>query len=309
MATRNYGFSRQMYPAGSIVLANAVKHGGMSFSSANTLRERWHIFCNYAQSLGVKKMEAVTREMVIDYGRTLADEVRNGSRSASSAQNLVSCVNTVLTLIPAKNWESISPTKDCEIEKRDFVRTEAPITNAVYEKILERLQDRPREAALVELCREFGLRSKEASLLHVRAALNQAESKGEIRVSIGTKGGRERTVPVTNERQLEALRNAIAASGRDVCLVPKSQTYAAWRNGPMRHAREIIKNYSGTGLHDLRAAFACERYRYLTGENAPAIEGERQADKKIDHLAREQVSSELGHGRTDVTVAYLGSSK
>jgi hypothetical protein len=63
------------------------------------------------------------------------------------------------------------------------------------------------------------------------------------------------------------------------------------------------------GFHDMRAAYACERYQAITGHPAPVITGIRQADKALDKKARILLAQELGHNRTDVVAAYIGSSK
>ncbi len=41
----------------------------------------------------------------------------------------------------------------------------------------------------------------------------------------------------------------------------------------------------------------------------PVIAGQRLANRPIDHHARAQIARELGHGRIDVTAAYIGSAK
>ena len=122
-------------------------------------------------------------------------------------------------------------------------------------------------------------------------------------VSEGTKGGRTREVPITSQRQLEALSRAAIAQGQDRSLIPASESWKGWREGTLRDAREIVKEHTGGGLHDLRAAYACERYEALTGHAAPVVSGERYGD---DREAREQIAEELGHWRADVTTEYLG---
>ncbi len=62
------------------------------------------------------------------------------------------------------------------------------------------------------------------------------------------------------------------------------------------------------GFHDLRAAYACDRYQQLTGYAAPAVVGARLADRETDVSARKIISAELGHGRIDVVAAYVGSA-
>ena len=308
--SRNYGYSRNMYVAGRKVLTAAQTRKEISFSTSATIGERWKAFCDFALEQGVKKMEAVTRELVINYGTKLAREVSAGKQSASTAQNAVSAVNTVLNLVQQKQWKSVLAVKDCGIAKRSYVRVQAPADCSVYERAVERLSDRPREQALIMLCREFGLRAKEASLLRVDKAFEEALAFEKISVEYGTKGGRFREVPITSRSQIQALYQARLAKKRvDDCLLPKGTRLDVWLDGPAQYARNAIKAEGGKGLHDLRAAYACSRYKLLTGHPAPCVAGSRLAPKEVDRKARMTISEELGHGRIDVLTSYVGSSK
>lgn len=61
------------------------------------------------------------------------------------------------------------------------------------------------------------------------------------------------------------------------------------------------------GFHELRAAYACERYEQITQHRAPINGGCcYESDRNLDRDARKHVSYELGHGRIDVVSAYLG---
>ena len=76
-------------------------------------------------------------------------------------------------------------------------------------------------------------------------------------------------------------------------------------NGRAALKRTGIKNY-----HDLRAAYAADRYFEETGHLAPCNNnGRRTTERSIDLQAREIIAEELGHGRTDVLVSYVGSRK
>lgn len=162
-----------------------------------------------------------------------------------------------------------------------------------------------RAGAVVELCRELGLRSKEASLIDARAALAEARERGAVTVDAGTKGGREREVPITSEAQVQALERAAAAQAGDRSMVPEGQSWASWREDELRDARELVQAATGGGLHDLRASYACERYEALTGHAAPCAGGEI-SDRDRDASARLAMAEELGHGRADVTAEYVG---
>jgi len=310
MGKNNYGLkSRDAAKAGQFSLNAAAREGTMSYSTAATVGERWAQFVEWAREEGAKWMEDYSREMVVEYGQELAEKVEAGEISAAYAQNLVSAVNTVMTLATNGKWESVSPTKDCSIAERSAVRDEAPgaLDREAFARALSDVREQvgERAAAVVELAREFGLRSKEASVIDARSAYAEALSRGAVTISEGTKGGREREVPITSERQIEALQRAAEVQGSDKSMIPASESWKSWREGVLREAREIVQQHTGGGLHDLRAAYACERYEALTGHPAPVAGGEI-VDRELDREAREQIAAELGHGRIDVTNEYLG---
>jgi site-specific recombinase XerD len=298
-----------MGKAGQYACNAAATRGEMSYSTAATVGERWGQFVEWAREQGINKMEAIDRDAVIEYGRELAERVSAGEMSPAYAQNLVSAVNSVMSIATGGAWESVSPTKDCNIAERSHVREDAPgaLDREVYSRALDAVRSEvgERAAAVVELCRELGLRSKEASLLDARAALREAESRGVVTIVAGTKGGREREIPITSERQIEALQRAAEAQGRDHSMIPSDQSWREWREGTLRDAREVVQEHTGGGLHDLRAAYACERYEALTGHAAPVAGGEI-ADRDADREARLTIAEELGHGRIDVVSEYIG---
>ncbi|WP_337166123.1 tyrosine-type recombinase/integrase [Vibrio fluvialis] len=308
--SRNFGLgSRDMGTAGQYALNNAAQSGGVSFSTAATNGDRWQSFADWAKEEGVKKMENVTAELVKEYGKELAEKVNSGEMAAATAQNYVSAINSVMAIATQGDWKSVSPTKDCSISERSHVRQDAPgaLDRTAYSRALDavRAEVGERAAAVVELARELGLRSKEASLLDARAALDEAKERGAITVDAGTKGGREREVPITSQAQVQALERAAAAQGGDRSMVPEGQSWASWREGELRDAREVVQEHTGGGLHDLRAAFACQRYETLAGHAAPCT-GAAIQDRDRDAAARLAISEELGHGRADVTSEYVG---
>lgn len=308
--SRNYGLgSRNMGDAGRIALGQACERGELSFSSVDTIADRFEQFAAWAKADGIGRMERIDVDVVATYGLQLAEKVEAGELSAAYAQNLVSAVNTVMALATKGDWQSVSPTKDCGIAERSAIRDEAPgaldrdAYGAAVQAVREELGD--RQSAVVEMARELGLRSKEASLIDARGALQEAQERGAVTVSEGTKGGLEREVPITSPGQLETLQRAAEAQGGDKSMIPSDQTWKAWREGALREARDLVSSHTGGGLHDLRAAYACERYEALTGHAAPAAGGSI-SDRDADREARETIASELGHGRIDVVGEYVG---
>lgn len=89
-------------------------------------------------------------------------------------------------------------------------------------------------------------------------------------------------------------------------LLAPEERYVQFLDRQIRPARELLHAHGLNGFHDLRAAYACERYQQLTGSAAP-VNGGRCADRALDREARQQLSQELGHNRVDVVTAYIGS--
>lgn len=309
---RNFGLgSRDMSKAAKFAANNAVHDGAMGFKHAAEIAREFAQFAAFARDNGVRQMEYITRDLVVHYGEQLADRVSNLEIGQGHAQNAVSAINTVMRLATQSEWKSVSPTRECKIDQRTAIRETPPtgLDRAPLERGLAALSE--RGAAVAELAREFGLRSKESSLFNARVALREAQARGVISVTDGTKGGRPREVTLNPQdaehaaRQLAALERAAAAQGRARAVMPPEQNWKVWREGGLRQIRETLQQHGISRLHDLRSAYACERYQQITGHAAPCLGG--GAPRDIDRAARQQIAQELGHGRTGVTNSYLGA--
>lgn len=305
MAARNLGLgSRQPSTAGKFALADK----NLSFSSAATIAERWNQFAYFMEKNGIRDMKDVGRSTVIEYGRYLANRIGNEEISIPYAQNLISAVNTVMTMATLGTWASVSPTKECGIPERSNIRTTPPsgLNREEFYGAIEKLNAHqlPEGKAVAILARELGLRTKEAALLDSKKALSEAKENKSINITRGTKGGRKRKIPITSETQMRALELSQTIQGNNNCLIPKGITWAKFRSEQLRKTREILQQHGITRLHDLRSAYACERYEQLSGHPAPVLGDTNEG--ALGHMARIQISAELGHGRIDVTNAYLG---
>ena len=121
------------------------------------------------------------------------------------------------------------------------------------------------------------------------------------------KGGRPRTIQISNDRQREELRNAYAlAVENGGSMVPKEKSYVF-------HMRNFEKVTSSLGIgqtHGLRHGYAQNRYFELMGFPCSAVGGIRELtveEKQKDKAIRLQISEELGHSRINITSTYLGS--
>lgn len=304
----NYGLgSRDMAKAGVFACNAAARTGAMSYSTAATVGDRWQKFSEFARSHGVKKLEGVSRELVMAYGKELAES----DLSESYSQNLVSAVNSVMSLATKGTWHAVSPTKECEIEKRSAIRVSTPdgLDRAQFNQVLQEMESSGlgRQAVIADLARNLGLRSKEASLLNANQALRQALTTGSVRITAGTKGGRARALAIS-EAGIQSLKRAATHQGNNRNLIPTGQSWKQWRGGGLRAGREALKSHGIKGLHELRSAYACDRYNQFTGSPAPVISG-KVGDRKLDRIARETIAKELGHGRIDVVAEYVGGRK
>ena len=311
MGAYNYGLgNKDMARAGR----NALSRSGavLSFEGIDALSMRWGRFCSWAGGQGIRRMEKVGRDDVVRYGAELAGLVKSGQMEASTAQNYVSAVNTVMQIARGDRAVSVSPTADCCIAKWSGIATVSlAIGEDEHRQIGERLSE--RLGAILELERYLGLRFKESSLLDASGALKQAFSEGCVRIVDGTKGDRPRVVPITRVEQVAALARAAAVQdGRS--MVPGESRYIDFK-------RACYREFSG--WHGERHAYAQARYEALAGAPCPVAAGVAHGKahhaflaarlgltvgqaKAWDIANRKIIAEELGHGRVAITNAYLG---
>jgi len=149
----------------------------------------------------------------------------------------------------------------------------------------------------------FGLRREEA----IKFQPSYADRGDHLALKGSwTKGGRERTVPITTPEQREVLQAAHHLAGAG-SLIPAHKTYIQ-----QRHVYDgQCKTAGMSHMHGLRHRYAQMRYEELTGWKAPAAGGSSKAQLNAnqrlnDQYARQQISRELGHERLKVTSIYLG---
>ena len=182
------------------------------------------------------------------------------------------------------------------------------------QQIVETLcsRDQMRAAAIVQLTRATGMRLREATLADLSRLSREAALYGKINIQDGTKGGRAgalapRWIAVDNHIRgaLRLAQQASPAGSRN--LIAPNDSYLRVLQEVVRPARGILHAHNLKGFHELRAAYACERYEQITQHRAPINGGQCcQIDPRLDREARSQISYELGHGRIGVVAAYIG---
>lgn len=306
---RNYGYGKQLAWAGKNALAD--RYGQGHFSTRATHEERWNQFVHFLKVEGINDARNITPTVLKKHNQLLKELVSKGEMSVAYAQNRLSTVNVILETMRKDTVLTIKPAQI--IGQRSHVRSTIPAT--VRPDVLKTItvkHGQNRTMLIAQLTRDLGLRFKEASLLDTRKAIRQARQHGRVNITQGTKGGRgkgsDRWIPVSNQC-LQTLNSAALIQGKEQNLIPPDTSYKQWRVHRYNQWRAMTKQTTINGFHDMRAAYACERYQAITGYPAPVITGKRQADKTLDQKARTLLAQELGHNRTDVVAAYIGSSK
>lgn len=174
---------------------------------------------------------------------------------------------------------------------------------ALYQPDFSLITDAHLQISL-QLQRVFGLRREES--LKLKPFLADQKDYLVLQPS-WCKGGRGRQVPIRTEEQCYWLEQAKQlVQNPKYSLIPKHKNYIQQRNLYDKQVQRAgLRN-----LHGLRHAYAQQRYKELTGWEAPINGGlsSKQLTKEqrqIDQLARMIISEELGHCREQITVNYL----
>ena len=314
---RNFGYGRQLSYAGPQALADMFAGGHYGTVKAHS--DRWLAFvkwCRSEQGPGINDARRIDREVLVDYAAYLRDLVKRGDLAVSTAQNRLSSVNRTMAALRGDKYVRLpSPSKTLGMQ-RTGVRHMAPQgqDREQVKQIVDTLcsHHQLRAAAIVLLARAIGMRLREAILADLPRLTREAEDLGKINIQDGTKGGRSgasapRWITV-DERIRDALEFAeqVSPTGSHNLIAP-NENYLSVLQGFVHSARDILHSQNLKGFHELRAAYACERYEQITQHRAPNNGGKCcQLNQRLDYEARRQISYELGHARIDVVAAYIG---
>ncbi|WP_223471104.1 MULTISPECIES: integrase domain-containing protein [unclassified Pseudomonas] len=313
---RNFGYGRQLSYAGPQALRDLF--GGGHYGTVKAHSDRWQAFVRWCRSVdGPEFNDArqIDRQTLLTYADHLRQLVERGELGIATAQNRLSSVNRTMAALRGDQHVRVASPSQALGLQRTTVRTTAP-KGQNYEQV-QRIVDalceqHPRAAAITRLARAAGMRMRETILADLPRLKREAERYGKINIQDGTKGGRSgasapRWIWVDDHIR-DALRFADQASpdGSRNLLAP-NERYLDFLQGIVRPARDILHKHNLKGFHELRAAYACERYEQITHHPAPINGGHcYQLDRYLDQAARVQISYELGHNRIDVVLAYIG---
>ncbi|MFF7862434.1 integrase domain-containing protein [Pseudomonas monteilii] len=317
---RNFGYGRQLSYAGPQALKDMF--GGGHYGTVKAHCDRWQAFvkwCRSEQGSGINDARQIDRKVLADYAAYLRDVVRRGDLAVSTAQNRLSSVNRTMAALRGDQCVKLpSPSKALSMQ-RSGVRHAIPQgqDHKQVKQVVDALcsRDQRRAAAIVLLARATGMRLRETILADLPRLSREANDLGRINIQDGTKGGRSgasapRWIAVDDHIRgaLGFARQVSPAGSRN--LIALHESYFDVLQDIVRPARDILHAQNLKGFHELRAAYACERYEQITQHPAPINGGQCSlADRNLDRKARRQISYELGHGRIDVVAAYVGGRR
>ena len=317
---RNFGFGRQLSYAGPQALKDLFGDG--HFATVKAHSDRWQAFVSWCRSdegPRVNDARQIDREILMRYAAHIREQVDQGSIGIATAQNRLSSVNRTMAALRGDQYVKISSPSKALALQRSGVRNEVPQgqdrvqVRLIAQALSQRQQS--RASAIVHLARETGMRLREAILADLPRLQREARQLGKINIQDGTKGGRSgasapRWITVTDQVR-GALDRAceVSPSGSRNLLAP-DESYKGFIQKVVRPARDLLHEQGLKGFHELRAAYACERYEQLTGFPAPVNGGrDHRENRELDQRARRQISHELGHNRIDVVSAYIGGRR
>ncbi|HDS1680178.1 TPA: integrase domain-containing protein [Pseudomonas putida] len=314
---RNFGYGRQLSYAGRQALEDLFSGG--HFATVKAHSNRWQAFVRWCRSEdgpGYNDARQIDRQTLDDYAAYLRRQIQQGGLCIATSQNRLSSVNRTLAALRGdQNVRIISPSQALG-KQRSTVRMRAPggQDQQQVQRLLQVLveQQYERVATIVLLARATGMRLREAILADLPRLHREAKHLGRINIQDGTKGGRSgASAPrwiIADEQVTGALqlaRETSPAGSRN--LLARGESYAVFLQQTVLPSREVLHEHGLKGFHELRAAYACKRYEQFTGHATPVNGGRgNYINPYLDQQARQQISLELGHNRTDVVSAYVG---
>jgi hypothetical protein len=262
------------------------------------------------ERFGVRDLGQLERSHVT---AILRDKLAAGA-SARYVRSLTTSMNQAMRALRQDHRVWIPPASIARSPSSARASPPAPLDRERFDRAITAMRQAgfEREAVCFGLQREFGVRGRESALADVRQWAREMKVNGAVTVVRGCKGGRGRTVdrwvPITAPAR-EVLRRAELIQGHARNLTPPDQTFKQWHDHLAYVWERFAKPLELGKPHDNRAAYACERYRQITGTEAPVIAGRRIASQAADRAARETIARELGHSRTSVVQAYIGAAR
>ncbi len=315
--SKNFGFGNHAEYATKLALNNHFGNGHYQTVKAHIERTRLFYAWLFEENK-IRDIREVTISLFSEYALYLKTLIDEEEVSIATATNRISSVNVVMQIMREDQRIRINKIADVLGSKRSYIHKSIP-DGMDYAHVMELHKQLlatgfTRSAAIVVLARAAGMRLRECILADLPRLTREALAE-RINIQDGCKGGRSgafapRWISVTDEINyaLDYARQVSPAGSRN--LLAPDETYIQFIRREVNPSRPLMKLQSVKGFHELRAAFACDRYEDLVGTAAPVFprpETMDIPDREAIRAARQIISRELGHERLEVTNAYVGS--
>lgn len=313
MSARNFGLRSR--DAGR-ALYNAYLQNGNSYKTNADAKNNLASFAKYLKDEhSIKDLRKLEHSHVESYAAHLLERYETGAVGADRITNQLSHVNQAIKNARCDQKLRVTGRDAGFPNKSGIALEDRSVSQHAHNTVKNQLSE--RLASQIELQRCFGLRFKESSLINAQSVLEQAKADGCVTIVDGTKGGRDREIPITSQEQIVALEAAAAIQGEWRSMVPADLSFAQYQD----RCYDAVRHHDFK-FHGERHAYAHNRYHQITGAQSALQAGVEHKDrhaylaeklnvskaeaKEIDHTARMQISNELGHARLSITNKYLG---
>lgn len=163
----------------------------------------------------------------------------------------------------------------------------------------------PCVAVQLKLQAAFGLRVEESFLLRPGEAVRDQDL---LSVTRGTKGGRDRVVPIELKYEVleEAAKLANPVTGSTIPLGMTKQQWK-WRYYKVLAKHGVQRSGLGVTSHGLRHQFLQQMYERITGVQAPIKQPVERVDRCTHKEAMQRIVEAAGHSRATKANAYLST--
>lgn len=256
------------------------------------------LIADQLETLGFRRMNA--QSLKPKHILALVQFWKTQGISAATQKNRMSVIRWWAKKI---NKTSVVAKDNCHygIGRRTYVANQSKAQVLDLHK-LSKVNDTRVQLSL-KLQSEFGLRREEA----IKFQPSYAVQEDHIRLKAAwCKGGRARTVPITNDLQRRLLAD-VKALAKGGSLIHPSMTYVQQLH---RYEGQTLRA-GFSKLHGLRHGYAQRRFKEFAGFPCPVNGGPTSkalstAQRALNEKARALISAELGHSREAITANYLG---
>jgi site-specific recombinase XerC len=252
--------------------------------------------------------------------RALCESWHAAGKQVSTMQEYLSKLRVFAGWIGKKGMVKSLPTYLPQVDKNELKVRKAALTSKSWSEkgvnIIEKIQQADaidwRFGLMIRMMLAFGLRRKEVT--HNKPW--KADHGDKLVIYLGeAKGGRPRDIHFDNDEQRQVLDFVKTKVGKNEYLgwdttirgKKASFKYCLRRYNDSMEKIGITKLKDGVTGHGLRAQYA-ENAALIAGMIPPTLGGTGgQMPRDELNVKRAQISENLGHSRTEVTVSYYGS--